>query len=73
MTVEDLIAVWVAWNDTPGSDRAANAKEDAVAGSGIPGCWLHRRVAAARDAGLSVPDAVQSVWLGYYGKEISDV
>lgn len=71
MTVDDLIAVWVAWNNTPGSERAANTKEDAVAAAGIPGCWLHRRVAAARDAGLSVPDAVQSVWLDHHEKEMS--
>ncbi len=59
--VEWLIRAWTAWEAAPSAAWTANAKEDAIAAAGLHGSDTHRHIAACRRAGMSIPDAVQSV------------
>lgn len=58
---DQLIRAWTAWENAPSAVWTAAAKETALHALGLPGCATHRAISAARGAGLSVPDAVQTV------------
>lgn len=60
-TVERLIAAWIAWEENPGWHSTAADKLDAINAAGLNTCATHNHIAACRRAGMSIPDAVQSV------------
>lgn len=55
-----LIAAWTAWERTPGAAWTAAAKTDALLACGLDVIGAHERIATARRAGMSVPDAIQT-------------
>ena len=59
--VDRLIRAWTAWEAAPSAHWTANEKEDAITVAGLTGRAAHRHITAARKAGMSIPDAVQSV------------
>jgi len=59
--VDALIAAWVRWEAAPRAAAAAANRFAAIHALGLPAIDVHNRVAAARRAGMSIPDAVQTL------------
>ena len=59
--VEHLIRAWTAWETAPGAPWTAAAKEDAIRAAGLTGIAAHHHIVDCRHAGMSVPDAVQTI------------
>lgn len=61
--VEELIAAWLAWNDSARTEWLALRKEAAIRACGIHGSQAHDLIADRRRAGWTIPDAVQATVL----------
>ncbi len=55
-----LIRAWIAWDNAPSAPWVCNERLDAIAAAGLDSCATHAHIAAARLAGMTIPDAVQT-------------
>lgn len=56
-----LIAAWFAWERAPRSEITVRRKFRALEALGIGSIEAHEHIAACRHAGMSIPDAVQTL------------
>jgi len=59
--LDALMAAWVRWEAAPRAAASAANKFAAIHALDIPSIDVHNRVAAARRAGMSIPDAIQTL------------
>jgi len=59
--VDRLIAAWTAWEAAPSAYWTAGEKETAITVAGLTGRAAHHHIVACRRAGMSIPDAVQTL------------
>lgn len=58
--VDRLINAWVAWEDRPGDRTVCIARLEALRDADLPSDPAHDLIGAARRAGYSIPDAIQT-------------
>jgi hypothetical protein len=59
---ETLMAAWMRWEQAPSSQRAVDAKLDAITAAGLCCIATHVHIAGWRRDGYSVPDAIQAMF-----------